>query len=547
MSIDVVKQAMTGDLTGLNFAILARLSNESKRRKHLKEQEAAGVTEAERPRTGMDIDNRTEQVTDCRRYIESRGGTIVHIYDEPHTSAYKRRRIKQPDGSVIYHVKRPVYEGMLKDLAKGVVSANGERLDGVICPDLDRLTRDNRHLEDSIDVVTHHHRPIIDLSGALDLHTQNGQTNARVITAFKNAQSADTARRVGRKHQALQREGIPTGGHRPFGWNEDKRTLHPVEAPLLKKAIAEILSGRAVIAVAADWNRQGITTARGKVWRATTLKSVLRNPRMAGFRMITIDNTDEGNGQTLSRHPITLKDAEGNPVIGQWERMITPELWERLTAIIGGAPQRGDGYNSRTHLGTGTLRCGKCDTPLRATKAHPSAHKPEGFFWYNCLSKGQGGCGGVKIVGWGADEALTWLAVEKYELEAAERDAGAEPQTWQREGELTRVREDLAALKAARRRSHNPISAERYYADLAELESEERALLKEKNATIKAAQIAADVPVTLKADWLGDRLTLAEQRVYLERAFSAVIVAPTDGRRGVPARDRLTPVPAKRQ
>jgi DNA invertase Pin-like site-specific DNA recombinase len=550
MSIDAVKQTMTGDLTGLNFAVLARLSNESKRRRHLKDQEAAGVEPGARPRTGMDINNRTEQVADCTRWVESRGGTVVHIYDEPHTSAYKRRRIKQSDGSVIYRVKRPVYEGMLKDLAKGVVSANGKRLDGVICPDLDRLTRDNRDLEDSIDVVTHHHRPIVDLSGALDLSTQSGQANARVITVFKNAQSADTARRVGRKHQALQREGIPTGGHRPFGWNEDKRTLHPIEAELLKTTVKEILNGRAVTAVAADWNRRGITTARGKLWRAVNLKAVLRNPRMAGYRMITIANTDEDNGETLSRHVVTLKDAEGNPVMGQWERMITPEQWERLIAIIGDAPQRGDGANTRAHLATGTLRCGKCDTPLRATKAPPSANKPAGYFWYTCLSKGQGGCGGVKIGGPETDTALMWLAIEKYQEETDYQDASAEPQPWAREDELTLVREDLAALKAARRApaaGRARITAERYYADLAELEGEERALLREKNALIKAAQLAADVPVTLEEDWTGDRLTLTEQRVYLERAFSAVIVAPTNGKRGIPARDRLTPVPAQRQ
>jgi hypothetical protein len=152
----------------------------------------------------------------------------------------------------------------------------------------------------------------------------------------------------------------------------------------------------------------------------------------------------------------------------------------------------------------------------------------------------------VKIVGPDTDEALMWLAIEKYEAESADRDASTEPEPWQREGELTRVREDLSALKAARRATPPRISAERYYADLAELETEERTLLKEKNATIKAAQVAADVPVTLKEDWLSEKLTLTEQRVYLERAFSAVIVAPTNGKRGVPAHRRLKPVPARR-
>lgn len=547
MSIDAVKRTTTGDLTGLNFGILAHLSNESKRRKHEKEQEAAGVAPKSRPRTGMDINNRVEQVTDCREWVESRGGNVVHIYDEPHTSAYKRRKVKLPDGSVIWRVIRPVYAAMLQDLAKGI-APNGERLDGVICPDLDRLTRDPRDLEDSIDVVVRHRRPIVDLSGALDLNTTSGQTNARVVVAFKNAQSADTARRVGRKHVALQREGIPTGGHRPFGWLEDKRTLHPVEAPLLQETVKEILNGRALRSITAEWNRRGILTARGNTWRATQLKAVLRNPRMAGYRMVTVANTDETNGETLSRHVITLKDAQDNPVIGQWDRMIDPADWEKLTAIIGEAPSRGDGNNTRNYLGTGTLRCSNCDTVARALKAPKSANKPEGFFWYVCPSKGEGGCGGVKINGPETDEALMWLAIESYAREASEREASSEPAPWTREGELDRVREDLAALKAARRATDpaKRISAERYYADLAALESEERALLKEKNAHLKATAIAADVPVTLEEDWTGDKLTLTEQRVYLERAFSAVIIAPTGGKRGIPAERRLTPIPAQR-
>jgi len=548
MGINAVAQTMTGDLTGLNFAALSRLSNESKRMKHEKDQEAAGVEAASRPRTGMDINNRTEQVTDCREWVESRGGKLVYIYDEPHTSAYKRRRIKLPDGSVIWRVIRPVYAAMLQDLAKGI-APNGEKLDGVICPDLDRLTRDPRDLEDSIDVVTRKHRPIVDLSGALDLNTTSGQTNARVIVAFKNAQSADTARRVTRKHVALQREGIPTGGHRPFGWLDDKRTLHPVEAPLLQEAVKEILTGRALRSICADWNRAGVTTARGKQWRATNLKAVLRNPRMAGYRMVTIQNTDETNGETLSRHVVTLKDAKDNPVIGQWERMITPKTWEELTALIGEAPERGDGNNTRAYLGTGTLRCGNCDCSVRATKAPKSAGKPEGFFWYTCLSKGEGGCGGVKIHGWDTDKFLKSLAIEYYKEEAAAREASAEPAPWLKEGELKMVIEDLAALKAAR---HHPdpakrITAERYYADLAQLDNAKRALLKEKNAHIKATLVMADVPVTLEADWEAGRLTLTEQRVYLERAFSAVVIAPTKGKRGIRAEDRLTPVIVERR
>lgn len=538
MSADLVRRAHRGDLTGMNFATLARLSSESRYRKHLKDQ-AEGSSRG--PRTGMDINNRDEQVADCTNAVESQGGQLIYVYDEPHTSAYKRKRVKLDDGRIVYRVVRPVYQQALEDLRKGF-APNGQRLDGLMVPDLDRLTRDNRDLEDSIDVVVHAGRPILDLSGALDLLTDQGRTNARVIVAFKNAQSADTARRVKRKHQALQREGIPAGGPRPFGWQEDRRSLHPVEAPLLRTAVREILGGKSVASVAARWNQTGITTAQGKKWRAVSLKSVLRNPRMAGYRMITVTNSNDDE-QTLSRHAVTLYDEQGQPVRGQWDPMISVQDWKDLTALIGEAPQRGDGKNARVYLLTGTLRCGNdgCDTLLRGTKAPASAGKPEGFFWYTCVDKGHGGCGGLKIDGPKTDTAVTKIVIAKYEQEAAEREATAVPQQWDKDHDLERVREDIAEAKAARRA--RKISAERYYADLAEYEAEEKALLREKGAFIRRAHAAAGAPVNLRKDWDEERLTLAEKRMYIERTLSAVIVHPARGRRNVDVRERIEEVP----
>ncbi|MFJ8110670.1 recombinase family protein [Streptomyces sp. NPDC096132] len=62
---------------------------------------------------------------------------------------------------------RPVFEGALDDLKRGT-APDGQRLDGLIVYDIDRLTRDNRHLEDAIEVVENFHRPIIDITGTLE-------------------------------------------------------------------------------------------------------------------------------------------------------------------------------------------------------------------------------------------------------------------------------------------------------------------------------------------------------------------------------------------
>lgn len=155
--------------------------------------------------------------------IESAGGIVGPVYDENDTGAYKKKRIRLADGTVIYRVIRPLWQKLLEDLRSGTVGA-------AIVYDLDRLARDPRDLEDAIEIVEHYRRPIIGVTGSFDLVTDNGRFAARIIVAQANKASADTARRVARKHVQQQQEGVPTGGRRPFGWKADKRTLEPVEA-----------------------------------------------------------------------------------------------------------------------------------------------------------------------------------------------------------------------------------------------------------------------------------------------------------------------------
>lgn len=539
--IDLIALAQRGDYTGMNFVILARLSTEAKSRKRAEKRAKAEKKGKKLAVTGMDINNRDEQVNACTERIESRGGKVVFVYMEPHTSAWKKKRVQQPDGTFKYLVVRPVYRKVLADMAKGVCSENGERIDALMILDVDRLTRDNRDLEDAIDVVVYNKRPILDWRGSLDLLTEYGRTQARGIVAHKNGQSADTAFRVSQKHKAMQREGIPAGGTRPFGWKKDRRTLHKTEAPLLKAAALDVLGGRSRNSIVAEWNKAGILTSRGNAWTVDTLTLVLRNPRICGHRMISVQNVDENNGETLSRHVVTLLDDKGKPVKGKWKRIIKPEQWEALVEIIGERPNRGDGRNARKYLFTGTLRCGKdgCDQRLRAIKATASAGKPEGFFYYQCPSTSQGGCGGIRIDGWEVDKYLSKIVVAKYEQQTAKREAVAAPAKWTKEAELAAVQEDIADLKKARR--ERKISAERYYADLNEYEAELSKLSAERNAFLRKQYAAAGKPVNLRQDWPG--LTLAEQRAYVERTLSAVTVLPAGGKRRVPVETRLIPVP----
>ncbi|MFF7988454.1 hypothetical protein ACFZDG_01515 [Kitasatospora xanthocidica] len=146
MAEDLVTRAHWGDLTGQNWAGLVRLSFEvdaDSTHAAGKQSDSDNAAPGRRfvPLTGRDIKGRDEQEKDARQFVESRGGRYVHTCEEPDTSAWKRKRVRLPDGQVIYRVIRPVFEGALANLKEGL-TPRGERLDGLIVYDIDRLITD---------------------------------------------------------------------------------------------------------------------------------------------------------------------------------------------------------------------------------------------------------------------------------------------------------------------------------------------------------------------------------------------------------------------
>ncbi|GAB7183445.1 hypothetical protein ATKI12_3276 [Kitasatospora sp. Ki12] len=112
MAEDLVTRAHWGDLAGQNWAGLVRLSFEvdaDPTPAADKESAPDNAVPGRRfvPLTGRDIKGRDEQEKDARQFVESRSGRYVHTYEEPDTSTWKRKRVRLPDGQVIYRVIRP--------------------------------------------------------------------------------------------------------------------------------------------------------------------------------------------------------------------------------------------------------------------------------------------------------------------------------------------------------------------------------------------------------------------------------------------------------
>src|SRR4029077_9728655 len=96
------------------------------------------------PRQGLGV---ADQETRCRAKVAQLGGRVVAVVTENDTSAFKRAKVRFPNGATARRTARPKFrETVLPMLADG-------RADMLVCLDLDRAMRDPKALGDLL-VVT---------------------------------------------------------------------------------------------------------------------------------------------------------------------------------------------------------------------------------------------------------------------------------------------------------------------------------------------------------------------------------------------------------
>jgi DNA invertase Pin-like site-specific DNA recombinase len=318
------------------------------------------------------------QEKDCRDLAHRRGWRIAEIYAENDTSAFKRRKVRLPDGTTALRVDRPAFRKLIGDLAAGTVT-------GLIAYDLDRVARDPRDLEDLIDVVEGHKIPTAAVTGSLDLSTDAGITMARIAVAIANKSSRDTSRRVARKHLELAELGkVGGGGIRSYGYARDGMTILESEAAIIRELANRIIGGETLSALARDLTARGISTVRaGTRWNARSVHSVVSKARNAGLR--------EHRGEVIG------------PAV--WPSIIDPDTWTQVKAALA---ERARGSNNRMQRWlTGVLFCGRHGCGNRLTGALGPVGRPA---VYRC-AKATGGCGRLNIAAPATEDVIGRLIV----------------------------------------------------------------------------------------------------------------------------------------
>lgn len=368
----------------------------------------------DREMDGLAIERQRE---DCEREARYRRWEVVETYVDQSKSATDKTKV------------RPAYDQMVADWEAG-------RFDAIVCWDLDRLTRQPRQLEDWIDAAEDRGLKLVTASGDLDLTDDRGRTFARVVLAFAKGEVDRKSARQRRAQMQRAAQGRPPKGVRPLGYSVDgevrKREAKAVQAiyeafhgGASLRGIARALSGiveadadkaqqvkgvpkiqRHTRTLAIERNRRRETEGlppkevpEDSPWPESTVLGILRNPRYAGYSVYT-DVRDRRNAVTANAkkkavleaqkgEPVLavrgkrrewrefiVKDEDGQPVKGQWEPLVSVELWEGVQAILDSEERVTNRVGThRRHLGSGLYLCGLCDEPVRgATRGYRCKH-----------------------------------------------------------------------------------------------------------------------------------------------------------------------------
>ena len=418
--------------------------------------------------------------------MELRGWTLGDTYLDNDVSAYRPKVI------------RPDFERMLADLEAGTIQ-------GIVVYDLDRLARQPADLERIIKIYDRKPLVFATVQGDIDLSTPDGRTMARVMVAFANKASMDTARRVARQKLEKATNGLGFSNYRPFGWNEDRLTLNEPEAEILRQAARDVLSGTGLFVICGRLNRQDIRTVRGNIWKTHAMRRVLRAPRIAGFAVY--------QGELLT-------DSSGKPVEGKWEPILDEAAWRAVDSILGNTNSRVE--RKPGGLLTNIARCGKCGAGMIIARK-------KGTFYYLCRGPDSGGCAGVGISGPRLEAQIKDLlfAYLNKEIEAPQP-------VWDGQTRLDEVNAKMAELMEEYRTG---LSGSIVFPMIRRLEDERNDLQTEQASFTR---IKARKQITVTGEW--DDLDLYEQRAVIQSVIEAVVIRPT-GRTGLYDPSRVDVIP----
>lgn len=262
----------------------------------------------------------------CKKLAKTKGWQISEWYTETH-SATKG--------------VRPEFTRLLEDIAEGKVHA-------VICVDQDRFVRSMTETAQTIALCEKMDCMILLNSGEIDTTSADGILKAHILGAVADNEGRKKSERQKRENDQAALAGKPNrGGRRPFGWNEDRVTLHKKEAPAYRQMFDWAISGVGCTTIGDRLFDMGFTTDTGGRYGPSQVRNLLLAPRAVGKRV--------HRGEILSG------------VDGEWEPIVTVEKQEAARAALKTRRRQRSSKRSRrpARLLSSLVICDKCGQTMR--------------------------------------------------------------------------------------------------------------------------------------------------------------------------------------
>lgn len=237
-------------------------------------------------------------------------------------------------GNPIYDQLEP-WDGLLE--AVRLIEAG--QIDAVVAARSDRFLRD---MKDAVwfygKCIDHGIRRILLMGRLYDpMHPSDYKALLDLANDGQHESALKRVRSMDKGNQSAEAGKWHGGGRRLYGFTMSGETIRE-EADEIAAMMSAALGGKPFLRIARDLNARGVTTALGNKWTHSTVKQVLTNWTIAGWR--------------------THLDAPVKK--GEWEALVTRDQVEAVRAIIS---TRSRPAGRSKQLLTGLLRCGcGCET-----------------------------------------------------------------------------------------------------------------------------------------------------------------------------------------
>lgn len=281
-----------------------------------------------------------DQLRVCRERAEKEGWRVVATFEDQGIS-----------GAALGN--RPgVQEMMTAGLAR--------QFDVLLVMELSRLSRSQADLPKTIDRLAAKGVRVIGVQDGYDSarkgHKLQAGLSGIIGEAFREMVSDKTFAAL----ETRAKGGRPTGG-RAYGYTSQNEVVEP-EAAIVREVFSRYAAGESQRALAADLNRRGVFSPRGRPWMVSALHAILHNERYIG-KLIWNKTAWRKDPDTGRRLPVDRDRAEWIVTDREDLRIVPDTTWNQVrsrdTPAVYGSHQARPRYAL-----SGLLVCGDCGAPM---------------------------------------------------------------------------------------------------------------------------------------------------------------------------------------